>query len=289
MDIIFSSANFQKKHFGMANLANFFAQKQGYKTTLYCTKDDLDTFKKMPFNEIKLLPEKTMNEIPDTLWSMSKIVALSMIDKPSLLIDLDTFLFKPLREDRLNSDVIYLHDEPYSAAITTPLLSWCEEVKFPKIKHLHSDLSNNCAIIGGQNYELIKSVAKEIVELVIENKEKWTNLCSKEQESIFSKKYYPGRRSETFFIPVLIIEQIWMFDLFKVYDKNVSIKPYYDRADDLYLKFFSEEIFHLWGLKKPMSIAVCRDFSETVADYDTAYEDFNFDFSFLKEVRKLTK
>jgi len=289
MDIIFSSANFQKKHFGMANLANFFAQKQGYKTTLYCTKDDLDTFKKMPFNEIKLLPEKTMNEIPDTLWSMSKIVALSMIDKPSLLIDLDTFLFKPLREDRLNSDVIYLHDEPYSASITTPLLSWCEEVKFPKIKHLHSDLSNNCAIIGGQNYELIKSVAKEIVELVIENKEKWTNLCSKEQESIFSKKYYPGRRSESFFIPVLIIEQIWMFDLFKVYDKNVNIKPYYERCDDLHLKFFSEEIFHLWGLKKPMSIAVCRDFSETVADYDTAYEDFNFDFSFLKEVRKLTK
>ena len=285
MNIIFVSYDLSKdsrRFYHMANTSNFFAQKNKYKTILYCDEQNFDLLKNIPYNEIKILPSKIMNEIPRGLWSMAKIVALSDIEEPSIVIDLDLFLFKKLDKKKLDTDIIYLHDEPYSPNFVDPLLEWCKEVIFPEVKHLNSNLSHNCGIIGGQNYKAIKSVAKEIIELVIQNNKKWDELSKQESKNIFLKKYYPLDEN-ALFIPIVLIEQIWMFDLFKLYDKNIKIKPYFNNASEYLVDSFAEGIYHIWGQKDEKFLNIISKFSEKELDYNKEYKNFNYDTPFLKK------
>lgn len=286
MNIIFSSwniSNYTVEEVHMAQIANFLAQKHGYKTILYCEERSKDLYKNIPYNEVKILPEKIINEIPRELWSMSKIIALSEIEEPSLVIDFDLFLFKPLEEQKLNNDIIYFHDELYSPSFVDPLVGWFGDLKPDKIKNFQSNISLNCAMIGGQDFKTIKNVAKEIVEDVVSKKDIWTKRVSEESKMKYGKKYYP-KDPNPWFVPVLLIEQVWMFDLYKYYNKQFT--PYLERADDFFSKTCSNGIFHLWGLKSQHILSICREFVNSHIDYDMDYEDFVYNPKYLKEIRK---
>ena len=241
MNIIFSTwniSNYTVREVHMAQIANFLAQQHGYKTTLYCEKNVKDLYKNIPYNEVKILPEKIIKEIPRELWSMSKIVALSEIEEPSLVIDYDFFLFKPLEEKRLHNDIIYHHDEPYSPQFVDPLVDWFDHLKFDNIKHFKSNISRNCAMIGGQDFKLLKNVAQEVIENVISRKNEWEERASYKSKIEYGKKHCPENKEEDiWFVPVLLIEQVWMFDLYDYY--NTKYTPYLDRSDDYFCKSFS--------------------------------------------------
>lgn len=295
MNIIFCSydiSNYSTYH--MSNISNFLAQKHGYKTTLYCDEKSSNILKTIPYNEIKLLPQKIMNEIPRGLWSLSKIVALSEIKEPSLVIDLDLFLFKCLDEEKLNNDIVFLHDENYSHYFTKPILEYCENLVFDKVRHLKSDISKNCGIIGGRDFRTIANVSKEIIELVIQNKDEWALITSPEAKEDFQKKYTinwdPDKEDENaLYVPTLLIEQIWMFDLFKLHRKDIVIKPYYDTTTTFSSQSIIDGLYHVWGLKQPFMYSIMEKFSETEIDYDKPYKDFNYSVSFLENFEKRQK
>jgi hypothetical protein len=266
----------------MSNISNFLAQKHGYKTILYCDQPCYDILKTLPYNEIKILPEKSMNEIPRGLWSMSKLVALSEIEEPSIVIDLDLFLFKPLDKKKLDSDIVFFHDEPYSTTFTDPLLKHCEHLMFPQVKDFKSNVSKNCAMIGGQDVETIKNVSKEIIELVIQNKKGWEQIlrtCGHFQ--ITRRRVHND--GDPIFCPVLLVEQIWMFDLFRLHKKYIKITPYYNTTSTLDSQSFMDGIFHVWGYKNKKVTSIMAKFSEMELSYKKAYKDYDYTMKFLKE------
>jgi len=287
MDIIFSSWNLSKStdnsEIEMANISNFLAQKNGHKTILYCGEHEIDLFKKIPYDEKRTLPNNIMHSIPDNLWSMSKIVALSLLEKPSLVVDFDLFFFKKLDNVKLNSEIIYYHDESYTRDPIKRLNLWMADLKPQKIKHIDSKISRNCAMIGGQDYKTIKDVAKELITHVIETKDKWEYLSLEEVGKDFLK-IFNLTEEHSFYIPVLILEQVWMFDFFKSRCKTFS--PYLEKSSLQNFDGLIEGKYHLWEKKVPQVKSICREFSKKVVDYNKPYEDYKYSFPFLTEFNR---
>ena len=118
---------------------------------------------------------------------------------------------------------------------------------------------------------------------VISKKEGWLERTSNESSLEFNSKFYSGKE-DPFFVPVLIVEQVWMFDLYKYYNKKYT--PYFERSDDYFFKNLSEGIFHLWGLKSQHVMSICREFVNSHVDYKLGYEDFKYNKNYLKEIRQ---
>lgn len=287
MDIVFSSWNLSKSidhsEIGMANISNFLAQKHGHKTILYCGENEIDLFKHIPYDEKRILPNNIMLALPNDLWSMSKIVALSLLERPSLVVDFDLFFFKKLNNSRLNSDIVYYHDENYTKVPIKRLDLWMADLKPKKIKHINSDISRNCAMIGGQDYKIIKEIANELITHIIETKDKWEYFSSEEVTKDFLKIFNVNSEN-SFYIPVLLIEQVWMFDFFKNSSKTYT--PYFENASLQNFIGLTEGPFHLWEKKVKHVKSICREFSKRVVDYNKPYEDYEYSFPFLTQVNK---
>jgi hypothetical protein len=110
----------------------------------------------------------------------------------------------------------------------------------------------------------------------------------------FQKKYTINWDSEkedenALYIPTLLIEQIWMFDLFKLYRKDIVIKPYYDTTTTFLSQSIIDGIYHIWGFKHHFMYSIMEKFSEKEIDYDKSYKDFNYNVSFLENFEKRQK
>jgi hypothetical protein len=191
----------------LAKISNFLIQDQGFQTVLFADKSSIDYFKDIPYNEIHEIKSHEMENIPKCLWSMSKLVAISKINEPFLHIDFDLFLFK-LNKPCLEKDIICLHTEFYMEKAMERL---------QKIMKIQAEqtlgfryISYNCGIVGGRNFEFFKKASKEILEYISENKSHIDEIYSKNLDN----------KSITIQIIPVLVEQVWMFQLFKFYNQK---------------------------------------------------------------------
>jgi len=242
----------------MAKLSNDLAKKNGYETCLYT---DTFGFEKLnnyvKYDKIILFDENILKCFYSKIWSLGKILAMSLVDGPFIHLDFDLFLFAPLEKHLLEKDFFTLYHEPW--------IDNMPEVKndVNKIFNLYRNNKNinfskvhsyNCSIVGGKNFKKINHICNIILELAINQHIELKNL------------YESGFESPDEWILPVTFEQILIPNLLnKIYNiENYTIFPnfnsnfYYETKKMLFLKshtehlkkcFIENKILHLHGNK----------------------------------------
>lgn len=208
----FTQISFLKE---MAAVSNFFAQKHGYETVLYT--DDLgeNFLYKIPYNNILRLPDNILNKFPNCIWNMGKVLTTSYINEPFIHLDLDLFLYKPIKEEFFKKEAVFFHEEIW---MDKTLLDTSFIIKkFPKNLINKSYRSYNCAMFGGTNYKAFNQAAKEVCMFIIENAD-FLNKMHIQQEKLKNK----GLVDNHLYLSYLV-EQLWIPNLLKNNGINIDI------------------------------------------------------------------
>ncbi|MEY4342215.1 MAG: hypothetical protein RL736_5 [Pseudomonadota bacterium] len=223
----------------LAALSNHFAKKHGYTTHFFGDPKSIDIIKNVEYDHITELSQSELDKIPKCLWSLSKFLSLQSINEPFLHLDIDLILKNNIDSKILNSEIIAFHTETYVLDKTESL-----QRAFP----LHplnrfdlTPLSYNCAIFGGQNFEYIKSKANFLLNFVYENKDSFDFL-----HKLYT--YYIKTNKEHFYYPPVLVEQVWLYQLFKQDNKKiVNILGNPGSWSSLYKNSRKRRIVHLIG------------------------------------------
>jgi hypothetical protein len=174
MKVIFSYIEFNHHFFcnlEMAKLANLFAQKQGYKTCLYT---DENGYKKLTpyinYDEVILFDKEVVAQLNPNIWSMGKILAMSMVKEPFVHIDFDLFLLKPLPNDFIDKDFFSLYPEPWLFQIPyyeKGILKIYKLYPHPEELDFKDFSSYNFAVVGGQKFKEINFVCSRLLDFSI--------------------------------------------------------------------------------------------------------------------------
>jgi len=192
-------------------LANYFAQKQGFETIFCGDEKALKIFKKINFNDTYQLPVKTLKDFPKCFWSASKLLSLQSINEPCIHIDNDLFLTKPVSKTFLQNDIYCFHDEHFA---TESSLKMQDLFKIrPKETLGHEIISYNCGIMGGQDIETIKKGINIIFDFISDN----ANFI----DSV-NLTYSNNEKYKNFFYTPVLIEQIWLFQIYKNFEKKIT-------------------------------------------------------------------
>jgi hypothetical protein len=151
----------------MAKLSNQSVKKLGYKTCLYTDKIGYDLLSDIGYDEIVLFDELILSKFHKKVWSLGKILAMSLVREPFIHLDFDVFLFKKIEDKISKTDFFSLYFEPW---LTKELKLHSKELlKLEKININHY-LSWNFSVVGGQNFLKINEACEEIINLAILNK-----------------------------------------------------------------------------------------------------------------------
>jgi hypothetical protein len=258
----------------MAKISNFFAQKNGYETILCCGEEDKDKFNNIPYNEIRILDKKLMSSFPKEMWSMSKIVAMTLMDEPYIMIDFDFLIFKKLDKKNI-VDISFFHKEPWVLNLAKIKDQWLLEIKPELIKKDNDICIYNCAVVAVKNVSLIKECAIYLIN-------HFQNLKYKQLDFLFTEANFNKwnkNKPTLFWLPIWVIEQVWFPQIIK--GKNGKMDVFYDiihtNLDPLIYG-----LYHAWGVKEDSSM-IFRDFAE-VLNYNTNYENINFKFEYLDQM-----
>jgi hypothetical protein len=174
MKAIFSYWNCNNSRFfcnlEMAKVANDSAQKSGYKTCLYTDVQGYENLGlKIPYDEIILFDDNILSQFYPKIWSLGKILAMSLAQEPFIHLDFDFFLFKKLDDEIAQRDFFSLYDEPWlnknigvqndvrKIFSLSPDKELRNKLKTQEIK------SYNFSIVGGQKFIEIGSVCEQIL------------------------------------------------------------------------------------------------------------------------------
>lgn len=136
-----------------ARLSCKFLKKYGYTTVLYTSKDLLKHFKNHPYDSIITLDQEEYEYITkNNFWSGTKLVCCEKHNNPYVHIDIDLFFIEDVLSDHMNSDVIFLHKEPWIIDELKINASLCQQ-KFD----IQLVNSYNAAVLGGLNYTVLKN------------------------------------------------------------------------------------------------------------------------------------
>lgn len=205
MKVIFShwkTGNHDFCNSEMAKLSNDFAKKLGYKTCLYTDQIGYVMLKNVVnYDEIIIFDKNILSKFSPKIWSLGKLLAMSLVNEPFIHIDFDMFLFQKLDENLIKKDFFAIYKEP-----------WLTYIKgnFEKIYNLYPNkndldinklMSSNFAIVGGQNFEKINEVCKKIINFAILFKEDLEKIVVKvhwELPVIFEQILIPNMLSTLF-------------------------------------------------------------------------------------------
>lgn len=211
----------------MAKMSNDFAKKCGYKTCLYTDNVGLNLLAQyVNYDEIILFDEKVLSGFYPRIWSLGKILAMSLIKEPFIHLDFDLFLIQPLNFEILQKDFFSLYDEPWIN--TTPSFINI----FDKIINLYpnkneidiqNNFSYNFSVVGGNKIYEINTACKKIIDFAISFKEK--------VESIYEKNI----DKTSWFLPV-IFEQV-LIQNFLLKNYNIKIETIFPKSNLKYLDF----------------------------------------------------
>lgn len=122
----------------------------------------------LPFNNVYL----SLNSIKDhnaLNWTFGKMFTYSLQESPFIHLDFDVFLFKPLPESLLNSDIFCQSLEKFSNSYfytrgdydieKLPYYPWIDK------RPLDQRIASNVGIIGGHNVNFIREYALQAMSL----------------------------------------------------------------------------------------------------------------------------
>lgn len=204
----------------LAALANFCAQKQGFETIFFGNEDSLKKFGKIKYNDKFKLEEECNRNLPKCFWSASKLIALSMMKEPCIHIDMDLLLTKPLTKDFLKNDIICFHDEFFNIKRYERLQNFYKIS--PQQHNSILGFTYNCGIIGGNDIVTINKGIKILFDFISKNKNYIDNIH-------FKHPYLPTS---------VLIEQIWLFQIFKSLNKEITCL--------VNVKNFNNDYFKMW-------------------------------------------
>jgi hypothetical protein len=226
MKVIYSSfLGFSKKlvsvsSLEMAKISNFLLQKDGYETIFVGDDKSIQEYGETPYNQILRMDDR-IYDVPKCMWSAGKLLALTTINEPSVHIDFDLFCFQGLNRPKLEKDIICLHTEKNLDDRWDYLYKAYQDVA-PDNTSNYKPSSYNCAIIGGLDFNLIKKCANDLIEHIIKYKQEIEEKFIEVTEFIETQGEAFRRKYGFFNIPAVLLEQIWMFQLYKHYNKNIA-------------------------------------------------------------------
>ena len=243
--IIFSACSFKRKSFtnsALAAFSNFLAKKHGYKTVLYTDAPHYEILKNVEYDEVKFFDEKIINEFPNTGWSLGKLLAMSMVKKPFVHIDFDMLMINDVPHNIKANECFVFHKEIYMEKIfeIKGVQKLYQKYNYQKELNYKQTSSNNCAIIGGQNYQLISDSCNKVIDYAISNKKFFEE---------FSNLFLPS--SKAMYIPVFF-EQILLLNIIREKTKSKTIPTIIEENDikKIMIKADELKLFHLWGSKR---------------------------------------
>ena len=195
----------------MAAVANYWCKKHGFKTTFFGDETSLSLYKNIEYDNFKLIPESFIKSNTKYFWSIGKLYAIRQTNNPFLHIDSDLFLTKPLPENYLKQDTVCFHNEKF-VQNHIDILQYLFKIK-PKESENKSNVSYNCGIMGGQDYQSWHKAIDILISFVDQNRE---------TIDFISKKYTNDPKYAHLFYPPVLFEQIWLFQILKSFGKQIS-------------------------------------------------------------------
>jgi hypothetical protein len=255
-----------------AKISNKLIQKHGYETELYVDKHNYHIFKNISYNNIVILDDKEIQELPSNVWSAGKLLTFSKINEPFFHLDMDLFFIENYLSKFLNSELSFFHEEP-----------WYNIAKIKKklnviTNHFINTNSNNfslnpdslnsinCAIVGGTNFKIINQNSSLIIEYLKKHKD-FIQLNSNKYKTL----------SAIFFEQVLFtnmcINNIINWSPFLIqecdetssfYQNYLDIKVHNSKlklVNCLYNQMIEKKVIHLWGSKTKFLPKIKKDFN----------------------------
>lgn len=221
MKVIFSHignpfANYVGSDYPMFTaLSNYYIKQLGFETIFFGDETSLKDFKNIEFDYTEKLQITKLKYFPNCFWSGGKLLAIESMNEPCMHIDNDLFLTKSIPEDFLMNDIICFHDELF--AMNNKWVQLSKLVDFfpiqPKQAEGIPSISYNCGIIGGQDLETIKKGIGIVFDFISNNASYIDHIYFKHKNN---KDY------KHFFHPSVLIEQIWLFQIFKFFGKQIT-------------------------------------------------------------------
>ena len=157
----------------MCELSHKSIKKLGYKTCLYTDKIGYDLLSEVGYDEIVIFDPELLKSFNPKIWSLGKLLAMSLTNEPFIHLDFDFFLFKKLDERIEQKDFFCLYNEPW---INEDLGLYAKKVYKalnPFLEGINTNnwRSYNFSIVGGQSYEKINSACKDILNFAIKHQD----------------------------------------------------------------------------------------------------------------------
>ena len=238
--VIFSSCFFEGRIIyttpALAAVSNFLAQNHGYKTRLYTDSINYHLFKNIKYDEVVFLDDGFIKQFPQQGWSLGKLLAMSMVKEPFIHIDFDILLINDLPNHIKSNECFAFHKETYAKNLFRQKTIYEFYNKYGVQNELdyRETLSTNCAILGGQNFNLINESCNKVIEYSILNK------------SFFDKNY-----SSLITSIAVFFEQILLLNIIrnKTLLKTIPTVIQEETLDKILSKAQELKLLHLWGQK----------------------------------------
>jgi hypothetical protein len=232
--------NLARSSMEMGEISNFLSQKHGFETIFVGDKKSIEMYKNVPFNKVMEFDDR-INQVPKCMWSAGKLIALSMMDEPVIHVDFDMFFLNAPSRQKIEKDIVCFHTERIWDDKWSRLYDTYKEVA-PAETLTIKPISYNCGIIGGNNINFIKSCINNLIEHIILNKAKI---------EIIYEKFKQNKNLEFFHIPAVLLEQIWLYQLFTYYNKKIDpffegepCEPFKSNICELNIMAMNEGIIH---------------------------------------------
>lgn len=231
----------------MAKLSHDYVKKLGYNTCLYTDQAGYNILKNVVnYDEIILFDEALLSKFSRQIWSLGKILAMSLINEPFMHIDFDVFLFKEVEDDLLNKDFFALYKEPWIHDFEDMISKIYKLYPNQNDLNINEFTSFNFSVVGGQNFKEINEVCKKIINFAIlykENIEKIQMNYTWEHAVTFEQIMIPNLLSTLFDIQIKTIFPENHRQDFEGIDSKEKIKNYIIKNSIKY------KIIHLHGDK----------------------------------------
>lgn len=195
----------------MAAMANDCAKKQGFETVFFGDELALKNFKKIKYTHTQRIPERVLKDLPKCFWAGGKLLALSSMNEPCIHIDNDLFITKPILNNYLKNDIFCFHDEHFAMEGLTKMQD-LYKIRPPETIG-QEIMSYNCGIMGGDDIETIRKSIDIVLNFTINNS-LYIDMINNIYNEVPEFDYF-------FYTPVLI-EQIWLFQIYKSFGKKIS-------------------------------------------------------------------
>jgi hypothetical protein len=229
----------------MAIMSNNSVKKLGYKTCLYTDQIGYDLLSDVDYDEIIIFDKLLLSKFNKKIWSLGKMLTMSLTQEPFIHLDFDLFLFQKLDNDIITKDSFCLYSEPW---ITEYILRFTEKAAKLKNIKITNSLSRNFSIVGGKNFKALNSVCSKLIGIAISN-------YNTIERMNFNTLWDGAVLFEQVLIPQLLLEDhdIKIHTIFPDhnYSEDLYEKELYDKLvkQDLIDNFVKNKIVHLHGNK----------------------------------------